>query len=423
VILPIVAPAKANAVWGEVLSQIPDPAALTWEMRWHLLPRLVRFKHPTSPATAVDASLTKWLDVPAEKLSELLALELPKVYHTAAARACLVRESEPTPTFARAVCRSPARKQRSAFETLLAEVPSHPWFEDVLTNAQTFPAARRNKFFEAVLAAGKVDADRVIRTRGDALLGLFAGQSGLDRLGRLFLASPPADVFTDRTILGFLAKLLDEPQVGDDVKKQVAAVHAVRNFLDSPEFTADSLSVVSAALTLDPPVLPPAAKEQVLEAVNAGLTARSESPEFQRDLEVVLLHLGSLSSDSASLYRELLRRQRQRRDFGKQANTVHGFLAVALGASQSADVAKVTEGLEAEAFAIASEAGTLGGWRVLDDIDARTKDWPKSARTQWGFLIEAVRPKGNRAVRDLVLFAAGAIAASIAWFVIAQMMK
>ncbi|HUR53236.1 MAG TPA: hypothetical protein VMZ71_03850 [Gemmataceae bacterium] len=437
VILPMAAPAKANAVWGEVLNQITDPASLTWEMRWYLLPRFVRFKHPTSPATTVDPALANWLDVPAEKLSELLALELPRAYHIAAARACLVREGEPTPTFARAVAPQPAlvqqllqphdgvKEESSAklFETLLAEVPTHPWFDDVVANAQSFPAARRNRFFEAVLATGKVDADRLIRTRGETLLGLFAGQSGLDVLGRQFLASPPADVFTDRTILGFLGKLLDEPQVGDDVKKQVSAVQAVRSFLDQPEFTGDSLSVVSAALTLEPAVLPPTAKEQVLDVVNAGLSARGETPEFQQHLEVVLLHLGPLATGSAALYRELLRRQRQRRDFGKQAKTVHGFLAVALGASQSADVAKVTEGLEAEAFTIASEAGTKGGRRVLDDIDARTKDWPKSARTQWGFLIEAVRPKGNRAVRDLVLFAAGATLASTAWFVVAQLVK
>src|SRR6185295_6379225 len=104
------------------------------------------------------------------------------------------------------------------------------------------------------------------------------------------------------------------------------------------------------ALTLEPAVLPVAAKEQVLDVVNAGLSSRGESPDFQQHLEVVLLHLGPLATDSAALYRELLRRQRQRRDFGKQANPVHAFLAVALGASQSPDVAKVTEGLEAEAF-------------------------------------------------------------------------
>jgi hypothetical protein len=437
VILPMAAPGKAGAVWSEVLAQVKDPDALGWEMRWHLLPRLIRFRQASS--TAVEPALVKWLDVPAEKLGELLGLDLPKAYHLAAARACLNRTDEPGATFARAVAPQPGLvlqllqpcdavgEDRAAklFETLLAEVPSHPWFEDVLANATTFPAARRNRFFEAVLAAGKVDADRVIRTQGNTLLELFAGQSGLDRLGRQFLASPPADVFTSAALLDFLGKLKDEPQVGDDVKGRIAAVQAVRGFLDQPDFTADTLRAVAAAVTTEPPVLPPVAREEVLAAVNAELTRRSHSGEFQRDLEVVVLHLGGALSDGhAGLYRELLRRQRERRDFGRHANTVHAFLAVALGAAQSDEVAKQTDGLEGEAFAVAATAAECGGRRLLAEVDSRSKDWPKAARAQWGFLYEAVRPKGvGRAVRDCLLFAAGAGAASAVWYVVAQLVK
>src|SRR5205823_405003 len=242
VILPMAAPGKAGAVWSEVLAQGPAPDALTWEMRWHLLPRLIRFRNPNGGSPAVDPALSAWLDVPAEKLGELLALDVPKPYHLAAARACLGRADESSSAFAKAAGSQPAlvlqllqpheatpeARAAKLFEALIAEVPEHPWFEDVLANAATFPAARRNRFFEAVLAAGKVDADRVIRTQGDTLLELFAGQSGLDRLGRQFLASPPADVFTCPAVLDFLGKLRDEPQAGDDVKARIAAVQAVR---------------------------------------------------------------------------------------------------------------------------------------------------------------------------------------------------
>ena len=38
VVLPMAAPAKANAVWGELLTRVPDPGRLTWEMRWHPTP-------------------------------------------------------------------------------------------------------------------------------------------------------------------------------------------------------------------------------------------------------------------------------------------------------------------------------------------------------------------------------------------------
>src|SRR5205814_741016 len=95
------------------------------------------------------------------------------------------------------------------FDTLIAEVPSHPWFEDVLANATTFSAVRRNRFFEAVLAAGKVDADHVIRSHGNALLDLFSGQSGLDRLGRRRREELAADVLTSAPLLDFLGKLRD----------------------------------------------------------------------------------------------------------------------------------------------------------------------------------------------------------------------
>jgi hypothetical protein len=436
VILPMAAPGKANAVWGEVLTRVTDPDALTWELRCHLLPRLVRFKHPTGPAAAIDQSLAKWVAVPSEKLGELLALELPKAYHAAAAKTSLTRDGEPTPTFATAVAPQPALvlqllqpgegvpAERAArlFETLLAEVPGRDWFEDVLANANTFPAAQRNRFFEAALAAGKVDAGRAIRSHGPALLDLFAGQSGLDRLGRQFLAAPPADVFTDAAVLDFLAKLAAEPQVADDVKARIAAVRTARAFLDHPEFSAESLTGVASAFTHEPPVLPPAAKDAVLATTDAALTRRADSDEYQRDLEAALLHLGpALADGPAALYRELLRRQRQRRDFGRDANTAAAFLSVALGAAKSDEVAKQADGLDGEAFAVAAEVAERGGRRVLDAVTTRAKDWPKAARTQWGFLAAAVRPKGwGRAARELTLFAAGAAAASVVWFAVAQ---
>jgi hypothetical protein len=439
VILPMAAPGKAGAAWSEVLSHVPDPDVLSWEMRWHLLPRLIRFRNHNGTAATVDPALVRWLDVPAERLGELLGLDLPRAYHLAAARSGLNRDDEVSATFARAVAVQPALvlqllqphdtipEERAAklFETLIAEVPSHPWFEDVLANAATLPAARRNRFFEAVLAAGKVDADHVVRTHGTALLDLFSGQSGLDRLGRQFLGSPPADVFTCAALLDFLGKLKDEPQVGDDVKDRIEAVQAVRGFLDKPAVAVESLRPVAVALTMQPAVLPPSARGEVLDAVNAELTRRADSAEFQKNLEVVLIHLGDALSDGpVGLYRELLRRQRERRDFGKHANTVHAFLAVALGAAQSESAAKQTEGLEGEAFAVAATAAERGGRRLLAEIDARSKAWPKSARAQWGFLAEAVRPKGvGRAVHNCLLFGAGAGAASAVWFVVAQLVK
>jgi len=436
VILPMVAPARANAVWDEVLTHVPDPTVLTWDMRRYLLPRLVRFKHPGAPATAVDPALVPWLDAPADQLQELLALGLPAPYRLAAAAACLSRDDEPSAVFARAVATqpgivldllraeggTPGDRPAALFEKLLAEVPTHPWFEDVLANAATFSTGARNRLFEVTLSAGKIDPDQLIRGRGAVLLSMFSGESGLDRLGRMFLAAPPDDLVTNPTLLDFLGKLADEPQVKADVTDRISAVLAVRRFLDGPDFSAEALGPVAAALAVRPPIFPAAAVAQVLDCVSDELVRRSDSEEFQRDLELVLSHLGPvLAAGPAELYRELLRRHRARREFAPASRAVQAFLAVALGASATEDVAKVTEGLEAEAFKIATDAARRGGRRAMRAIDARSKDWPKSARTQWGFLAEAVRPKEiGRSLRELSLFAAGAGAATGVWFLVAQ---
>ena len=140
------------------------------------------------------------------------------------------------------------------------------------------------------------------------------------------------------------------------------------------------------------------------------LLRRTDSKEFQSDLELVLRHFGPvLAENSAGLYRELLRRQRTRREFGTSPRAVQAFLAIALGAAQNEDVAKETEGLEGEAFAIATDAARRGGRRAIAGIESHSKSWPKSARAQWGFLVEAIRPKEiGRSLRELSLFAAGA---------------
>ncbi len=107
VILPMVAPSKANTIWGELLGQLTDPDQLPWDMRWYLLPRFVRFKH-LQGATGVDPALAKWLDVPTERLGEVFALDVPKAYHHSACRAALSRDGEPTDQLVRTLGWHPA---------------------------------------------------------------------------------------------------------------------------------------------------------------------------------------------------------------------------------------------------------------------------------------------------------------------------
>jgi hypothetical protein len=425
VVLPVVAPSKANAVWGDVLAEFPDPGELAWETRWYLLPRLARFK--------ADETGAKWLDVPADRLGELLGLDLPRAQHLVAARTCLSRDGEPSAALTQTLAKHPTltlsllRTDNTdpdlagkLFDALLVEAPSHPWLEDLLTRAADYPPDRLNRFFEAALTAGTVDADRVVRTQGPRLLELFAGQSGLDRIGTLFLATPPADLLRNQGVLDFLGKLRAEPKVGDELKGRIAAVMAVRGWLDSPTFTPEALKPVAEALAVAPPALPPTARAELFDTVAGQLLRRSNDGTLQTDLETALVHFGPvLANDPTDLYENLLRDLRGRTDLGRHPNLIQTFLAVALGAATDPALVGELDGLDGHAFAIASDAAKRGGNRLLRVIDRRSESWPRPARAQWAFLHAAVRPRGFCGLlRDAGLVLTGAGVATAAWWVV-----
>ena len=432
VILPTVAPTKANAVWGELLTQLAEPDALAWEVRNYLLTKFVRFKQQQG-VTGVDAGLTKWLAAPADKLADLLALDLPKHYQVATARAALLRDGEPTAALATTLARHPAlalsllqpavsgeEVAGKLFDSLLAEAPQHPWLEDLLGKAGDYTPGSLNRYFEATLAAGKVDADRVIRTSGPRLLELFAGQSGLDKVGTQLLATPPDDLLRNAGLLDFLTQLLDEPQVSAELKARIRAVTTVKAYLDTPTFDAADMDAVAAALATAPPVVPAATKGQLFSAVAKALASKADDTALQTHLETALVHFGtSLANDPTDLYENLLRDLRTHTDFGRHANLAPTFLAVALGATDAPALAGKLDGLDGHAFAVASDAAKRGGIRLLAEIDRRAEAWPKNARTQWGFLSAAVRPRGAAGLlRDIGLVAAGVVGASVVWLIV-----
>ncbi len=299
-------------------------------------------------------------------------------------------------------------------------MPAHPWFEELLAKAADYPADLLNRYFEAALAAGKVDADRLIRTQGPRLLELFAGQSSLDRLGTMFLASPPPDLIRNAALMEFIGQLGNELEVSDALRTRIAAAEALRGYLDEPAFESEAMRRVAEALTLAPPIVPVETKQAVFDVVATELLRRANAETLQANLEAALIAFrGVLANDEADLYENLLRDLRGQTDFGKHTSLVRAFLAVALGAAAAPELAGKLDGLDGHAFAVASDAAKRGGSRVLVAIDRHAESWPKAARAQWGFLREAVRPRGFREVlRDAGLVLAGAAAASAVWWVL-----
>src|SRR5262249_46037016 len=150
--LPMVAPAKASGVWDDVLAKVTDPDALTWDLRWWLLPKFAKLR-PLPAGQAIDPGLAKWFRVPAAQLSSLLALDLPKSYQLAACVECLSGEGEASPIFAQALAAHPnlvlpeiqqvaaaAKGEQRAgqlFDAILAAAPTHPWVEELVKEGRT----------------------------------------------------------------------------------------------------------------------------------------------------------------------------------------------------------------------------------------------------------------------------------------------
>jgi len=427
VVLPMVAPTKANSVWGELLADTAGLEAYGWDARKYLLPKLVRYQQQ---AGKPEGELANWFDVPAERLADVLALDVPKAHHLAACRNVWKRDGQPDAEFAATLSKHPALVQsllqageadraKALFERLLDAAPQHGWFEDALAQHEKFAPERLNAFFEASLQANKLDSDRLVRTQGPQLLELFAGQSGLDRLGEQFLAKPPADALKNPAIASFFDALHRHPGTGPALKERIESQQTVRSFLADPAFDTATLENLAKAFVVSPTALPDGTKNDAFDAAVKALQSRRDATVLQTDLEAAMVHAGAtLATGPADLFENVLRAWRTGTpDFAKRPEHAIPFLAIALGANVASELDGQLDGLDGQAFAVATDAAKHGGCKQLDEIDAASKQWPREAQAKWGFLHAAVRPK-PRWQRDLAFAGIGAgVGAAVALLV------
>ncbi len=418
-LMPMVAPVRSAAVWNDLLAALTDPEALPWEMRCYLLPRLVRLR------PAPEGGVQRWLDVPRERLPSLLALDLPEASRLAACLACLRRDGEPSRELARTLSAHPAlvfaalrelpadpegeARAEALFRAVLAERPAHAWGDELLRHGRSLPAAVLDHCLNVALENGHTAAqDLVAAGHGPALLELLRDRPTLDRLAAQLLSRPADNLRTDGGRAEFLQALTGVAGLRPEVRARLEACLGFRAFLERPSLEREALDRAAAALRFEPPLFPSEVRDRLVAAVATELAGRGGA-EVQADLERVLLALGAGWPGGASgLYRALLHDRQGQRGAWRRPDLLHAFLAVALGARQSAEVAGLLENLDAEAYALAQQAAQQGGARILAAIDQRAAQWPAAARSQWGFLGRAVRPRGVRQLlREAALFGAG----------------
>jgi hypothetical protein len=419
-LMPMVAPARSAAVWDDLLGSIPDPEELPWEMRCYLLPRLARLR-PLAP----DSGLGRWLNVPAERLAALLALDVPEAWRLSASLACLRRDGEPSPELARTLAahpqlvlatlqQPPADAEGEAravalFRAVLVEAPGHSWGEDLVRHGRSLPGMLLDSCLGIAFESGHVTAAHLVAAgHGPALLELLKGGPTLDQLAAQLLGQSADHLGTDPRRDEFLQGLTGVAGLCPKVRARLDACLGLRAFLEKPSLERPALDRVAAALRLEPPLVSPDVCDEVVVLLGAELAGRG-GEDVQRDLETVLLALGpSWPGGATALYRALLPHRDSERPFWKQPDLVHAFLAVALGAPQSGELAGLLDNLDAEAYALAQQAARRGRTRVLAAIDRRTAPWPAAARSQWAFLARAVRPRGMRQLlREAAVFLAG----------------
>jgi hypothetical protein len=424
-LMPMVAPARSAAVWEDLLGSIPDPEALPWEMRCYLLPRLARLR-PLTP----DTGLRPWLDVRTERLAALLALDLPEAWRLAACLACLRHEGEPSRELARTLAAHPQlvlgvlqrltdpeaeARAVALFQAVLAEAPAHPWGDDLVRHGRSLPGLLLDRCLFVALEGGHTAAaDLLAAGHGPALLELLRGKPTLDRVAAQLLSRPADNLRTDGGRGEFLLALAGVEGLRPEVRSRLEACLGFRAFLERPALDPPTLGRVAAALRHEPPLVAPEVSGRVVSVI-ADELARRAGEQVQADLETVLVALGPgwLGGPSA-LYRALLRDRQGRRAFWKQPDLVHAFLAVALGARQSPELAGLLDNLDAEAFGLAQQAARRRGSRLLAAIDRRTAAWPPGARSQWGFLARAVQPRRARQLlRESALFLAGLLVGGV----------
>jgi hypothetical protein len=293
---------------------------------------------------------------------------------------------------------------------VVSEAAEHAWGEEVVRHGRSLPAGLLGRCLDVALERGHTAAaDLIAGGHGPALLELLAGKTTLDRIGAQLLNRPGDNLKADRVRDEFLQALSGTAGLSAGVYARLEAYLGFRAFVAQPSLKRETLERVAAALCVEPPLFPRQVYDEVVTALRTELAGR-DAERAQEDLETVLLALGpSWPGGPSTLYCALLHDRLDERAFWRRSELPHALLAVALGATRSAELAKLLGDLDAEAYAMAQQAVRSGGTKVLAALDRRTEGWPAAARSRWGFLVRAVRPRGLRQFfREVALFLLGA---------------
>ncbi len=422
VILPMIAPAKARTIWQELFQGIPDPTALSWEMRAYLLPWYAR-QHPLTLGQSLDQDQSRWLTIPIDHLADFLAMDLPQSYQIAGILKS-AQSSEQQDKIAQVLTQHPAlvlitlnqlAQQPDGIQRAVGlfmaihQASSRSWLDDLIRNGKSLNAAMLDRCLLVAMQSPQTDVRSLVRQHGGSLLELISGTKSLDRLAELLLQNEGDELIADDALAAFLDRLMAHPGISPGVWSRLDAAVAVKGFLQHPSLHVDTLKQINSALRLEPPLFSKATLEKFIRSI--GHLISHDPNDAQAKLETVLMTVGpNVEGGPSGLYRQLFQMQSMQKDFWRKEELLLAFMALSLDASQSEEVNAALNELDAEAYRLVQGMRQHGGKQLVQRLDALTTSWPRSARRQWGFLIHSEKDHAPpRALRDLCMIIAGVL--------------
>jgi hypothetical protein len=426
VLLPMVAPGKASSVWSEILQGVSDPDALPWETRCYLLPKFARLK-PSATTQASDADVQRWIRIPAERLEDLLRLEIPVSYKLSAALNCLEAPAPPLSVIGKALVnhtplvlailtklsQQPGGEAKAGnfFDAVLVESAFRPWPDDLMRAGKHMPASLLDRCMTASLKECQVNIVALVRDHGVELLELLSGKPSLDTIADRLLQTSGDELLNEPAVVRFLEGLMTQTHLRSEVRARLEACLTVRDYLREPTLQEEGLYKVAAALAVEPALFAPTMFDKVRDAAVQRLA--TDTGDVQGNTETILLTLSPrVSGGATQLYRDILRKLNDQKHFSRNLELLHAFLAIALDATKSPDLPVQLGDLDAETFALLRQTAKENP-KFLDTLDGRVLNWPRHARQQWQFVKQAVRPPAIGWGRDIALVAGTVVVCAI----------
>lgn len=403
-VLPSIRPKRKCEAWAAIFTNIDAPQALTAEVRGYLVPRMI--EHGGAQVTGSPDRLKSWLDVPLDKLRDVLVLPISASDRVAACVQALITSGQVDREFIGLLSERAYRALAIDVVTELAdnghlELAGEVFAElltkrsmgnvlwpSLLDRSET-PAKVADQLTSAAIASRSVDALWLARNHGSSILKRLRKSESLSRIATELINLQTEKTCAEPSVQEFLAGIAGNADVSDATRGQAHAWAVVGAFLSQPRLDDSSLSDLADALSTD---LRCDVKREVRQAVCQTLIRCGSKPDIAGFLDSVLTRLPQgLGTTTPELYVTLRDECGRSSKMWRQPPLLHAFLAIPMGVSTRVPLDKA---FESETTKLVQQMLKRSSAKTFSAVDALASRWPDSVRKRW-IELSKKRPAGG----------------------------